>query len=74
MDILKAVLGLGMSAQVYSLEMTVLSSWKKAYILSLEMSGSEEGGGEGRVETESIETVKEAPPPHSFGILVTQIE
>ena len=49
-----------MSAQVCSLEMTVLSSWKKAYIPSLEMSGSEEGGGEGRVETESIETVKEA--------------
>jgi hypothetical protein len=46
MDILKGVLGLGMSAQVCSLEMTVLSSWKKAYIPSLEMSGSEEGGGE----------------------------
>jgi hypothetical protein len=40
------ILGLGMSAQVCSLEMTVLSSWKKAYIPSLEMSGSEEGGGE----------------------------
>ncbi len=71
MDIWKGVLGLGMPAQVYtSLEMTVLSSWKKAYIPSLEMSGSEESGGEGRVETESIETVKEAhvsapslPPP-----------
>ncbi len=72
MDILKGVLGLGMSAQVCSLEMTVLSSWKKAYIPSLEMSGSEDGGGggEGRVETESSETVKEAhaccPPPPFF--------
>jgi len=37
MDILKGVLGLGMSAQVCSLEMTVLSSWKKVYIPSLEM-------------------------------------